>query len=167
MVQPMPYTAFQAMLDPNNPWGKLNYHRGLHLTSLSDGVIDGYLAAGRQISSPLTAGLIFRHGGAIAAVNEDATAVSDRRAPYMAHPIACWETPEETNRQMAWLEDFTSAFSSVRTGGVYLNFEPDTSEENVRAGFGAAKYERLANLKAEWDPENVFNSNYNVAPRSA
>jgi FAD/FMN-containing dehydrogenase len=165
LVQPMPYTVLQALLDANNPPGKLNYHRGLHLSSLSDGVIDGYLANGRQISSPWSAGLIFRHGGAIAAVAEDATAVSDRRAPYMAHPIAAWETAAETNRQLAWVEDFTAAASSARTGGVYLNLEADASEENVRTGYGAAKYERLAALKAEWDPENVFAGNHNVAPR--
>jgi hypothetical protein len=167
LVQPMPYTVLQALLDANNPPGKLNYHRGLHLTSLPDGVIDGYLANGRQISSPLTAGIVFRHGGAIAAVDEDATAVSDRSAAYMAHPIACWESHEETGREMAWVEDFTAAFRPARTGRVYLNFEPDTSEANVRAGYGAGKYERLANLKAEWDPENLFSGNHNIPPREA
>jgi hypothetical protein len=48
---------------------------------------------------------------------------------------------------------------------VYLNFEPGTREADVRAGFGDAKYERLAALKQEWDPENVFRGNHNVAPR--
>ena len=165
LVQPMPYTALQALLDPNNPPGMLNYHRGVHLTSLPDDVIDGYLANGRRIGSPLTGGVIFRHGGAIAAVDEDATAVSDRSAPYMAHPIACWEHPADTNREKAWVEDFTAAFSSARTGGVYLNFEPDTSRANVLAGFGSDKYERLARLKAEWDPENIFSGNHNIAPQ--
>jgi FAD/FMN-containing dehydrogenase len=37
----------------------------------------------------------------------------------------------------------------------------------VRTGFGDAKYERLAALKAEWDPDNLFSVNYNVAPRAA
>jgi hypothetical protein len=164
MVQPMPYTAFQAILDANNPPGMLNYHRGLHLASLPDGVIDHYLAVGRQISSPLTAGLIFHHGGAIAAVDENATAVSDRRAPYMAHPIACWATPEETDAEMEWVRQFSAAVATATTGGTYLNFEPGTTLADVRSGFGEEKYARLVELKDRWDPDNVFRSNHNIPP---
>jgi hypothetical protein len=139
----------------------------MHLTSLPDEVVDGYLASGRRIGSPFTGGVIFRHGGAIAAVGEDATAVSDRAAPYMAHPIAAWESPADTQREKAWVEGFTAAMSPARTGGVYLNFEPDTSRASVLAGFGGEKYERLARLKAEWDPDNLFRGNHNIAPRPA
>ena len=167
LVQPMPYTAFQALLDPNNPPGMLNYHRGMHLRSLPDDVIDRYLENGREIGSPLTGGLIFHHGGAISRVGEDDTAVSDRNAPYMAHPIACWDDPADTDREIAWVHDFTNAVGPARTGGVYLNFEPDTSEENVRAGFSGGKYERLAALKEQWDPENIFSGNHNITPHSA
>ncbi|MGH3314926.1 MAG: FAD-binding oxidoreductase, partial [Nocardioidaceae bacterium] len=49
LVQPMPYTALQAMLDGFAPRGWLNYHRGRHLASLPDGVLDDYLAVGRAI----------------------------------------------------------------------------------------------------------------------
>jgi FAD/FMN-containing dehydrogenase len=166
LVQPMPYTTLQTLLDPNNPPGMLNYHRGMHLTSLPDDVIDGYLENGRQIGSPLTAGVIFHQGGAISRVGEDDTAVSDRSAAYMAHPIACWDDPADTDREVAWVHDFTSAVAAARTGHVYLNFEPETSEEVVRAGFSGGKYERLAALKAQWDPQNVFSGNHNIAPRS-
>jgi FAD/FMN-containing dehydrogenase len=167
LVQPMPYTALQAILDPNNPPGMLNYHRGMHLTSLPDDVIDGYLANGREIGSPLTGGVIFHHGGAISRVDEDGTAVSDRNAPYMAHPIACWDDPADTDREIAWVHEFTDAVAAARTGHVYLNFEPETSEENVRAGFSSGKYERLVALKEQWDPENLFSGNHNIVPRSA
>jgi FAD/FMN-containing dehydrogenase len=166
LVQPMPYTAFQAMLDPFNQPGFLNYHRGMHLTGLPDGVIDAYLANGREIGSPVTQGVIFCHGGAISRVGEDDTAVSDRRSPYMAHPISAWMDDSETQREMAWVEHFTEAFAPARTGGVYLNFEPDTSEANIRAGYGAAKLERLRALKAEWDPDNLFRGNHNITPTS-
>jgi hypothetical protein len=153
------------MLDPFAPKGWLNYHRGQHVGSLPDAVIDDYLDVGRTIGSPMTQGIIFRHGGAVSRVAEDATAASNRAAPYMAHPIACWQDASETDREMDWVERFSAAFSPVLTGGVYLNFEPDTAETNVRAGFGDAKYERLAALKEQWDPENLFRGNHNVAPK--
>jgi FAD/FMN-containing dehydrogenase len=167
LVQPMPYTVLQALLDPSNPPGMLNYHRGMHLTSLPDDAIDRYTRNGREIGSPLTSGVIFHHGGAISRVGEDDTAVSDRSAPYMAHPIACWEDPADTERELAWVRDFTDAVAAVRTGGVYLNFEPETSEDQVRAGFSGGKYERLAALKEQWDPDNLFSGNHNIAPATA
>ncbi|WP_162529640.1 FAD-binding oxidoreductase [Nocardioides caldifontis] len=164
LVQPMPYTAVQALLEGFNPKGFLNYHRGRHLRALPDAVIDDYVAIGREIGSPLTQGVVFRHGGAIAAVPEDATAAGNRSAAYMAHPIACWADPADTDRERRWVDRFTEAFAPAATGGYYLNFEPGTTETDVRAGFGDAKYERLAGLKEEYDPENVFSSNHNVMP---
>ena len=165
LLQPMPYTTFQAMLDGFAPKGWLNYHRGQHVSSLPDGVIDDYLAVGRDIGSPMTQGIIFRNGGAIAEVAEDATAASNRAAPYMAHPIAAWQSPSETDHEMDWVRRFSGAFEPALTGGVYLNFEAGTDESDVRAGYGDTKFERLVALKQEWDPENVFRGNHNLAPR--
>lgn len=167
LVQPMPYTAFQAILDPFAPKGWLNYHRGQHVAALPDPVLDDYLANGRTIGSPMTQGVIFRHGGAVSRVDEDATAAGNRSAPYMAHPIACWQDPSETEREMDWVRGFSAAFEPTLTGGVYLNFEPETREADVLAGFGDAKYQRLAALKEQWDPENVFRGNHNIPPRTA
>ena len=166
LLQPMPYTEFQAILDASNPRGWLNYHRGLHLDSLTDEVLDEYLAVSRTIGSPMTAGVIFRNGGAISDVPEEGTAVSNRAAPYMAHPIACWQDRSNTDREIDWVNRFTSAFAPTATGGVYLNFEPGTREADVRAGYGDAKYERLAALKEQWDPDNLFSGNHNIAPRT-
>jgi FAD/FMN-containing dehydrogenase len=167
LLQPMPYTAFQAMLDGFAPKGWLNYHRGQHVASLPDQVIDDYLEVGRGIGSPMTQGIVFRHGGAVSAVAEDATAASGRNAPYMAHPIAAWHDPSETDYEMDWVRRFSAAFEPVLTGGVYLNFEPETGEAQTRAGFGDAKYERLAALKEQWDPTNMFRANHNIAPAKA
>ncbi|HET8616192.1 MAG TPA: FAD-binding oxidoreductase [Actinomycetales bacterium] len=163
LLQPMPYTAFQAMLDGFAPRGWQNYHRGHYVSGLPDGVIDAYLANGRGIGSPMTQGIVFRLGGAIAEVPEDATAVSNRAAPYMAHPIACWRDDSETQHEMAWVHDFSAAFEPASTGGVYLNFEPGTGQADVRAGYGPVKSQRLAELKQHWDPDNVFRTNHNLA----
>ncbi|WP_344045166.1 FAD-binding oxidoreductase [Nocardioides panacihumi] len=164
LIQPMPYTALQAMLDGFAPRGWLNYHRGLHLQGLSDETLDRFLAVGAEIHSPMTQGILFRHGGAVARVPEDSTAASHRDAAYMAHPIACWATPAETDYEMEWVGRFSDAFAADTTGGVYLNFEPGTSQADVHAGFGPEKYAKLAQLKATWDPGNLFRSNHNIEP---
>ncbi|HET6626016.1 MAG TPA: FAD-binding oxidoreductase [Nocardioidaceae bacterium] len=164
LVQPMPYTALQAMIDGFNPKGMLNYHRGIHLARLSDEVIDEVLEVGSTIHSPLTQGVMFRHGGAIARVPEDATAAGNRAAQYMAHPIAAWDTADKTDYEMDWVRRFSAAVEPDTTGGVYLNFEPGTTLSDVKAGFGDDKYARLVALKDEWDPTNLFRSNHNIAP---
>lgn len=164
LIQPMPYTALQALLDDFAPRGWLNYHRGLHLSGLSDATLDGFLRVGAEIHSPMTQGILFRHGGAVARVPADSASAGHRDAAYMAHPIACWATAEETDYEMGWVKRFTEAFAGDRTGGVYLNFEPGTSTSDVHAGFSAETYARLAQLKATWDPGNLFRSNHNIEP---
>ncbi|MGH3367241.1 MAG: FAD-binding oxidoreductase [Nocardioidaceae bacterium] len=164
LVEPTPYTAFQTILDGFNPKGLLNYHRGIHMRSLPDEVIDSYLAVGKTIGSPTTQGVIFRHGGAVSRVPDDATAAGNRSAPYMGHPIAAWSSPEETDREMDWVDRFSQAMGPATTGGVYLNFEPSTDTMAVKAGYGEEKYRRLVALKDSWDPTNLFRSNHNIAP---
>jgi hypothetical protein len=166
MIQQMPYTAFQAILDPTAPWGLLNYNRGEHLTGLSDGAIDTYVEHASEIArvSPWTQTIIFRHGGAVSRIPEDANAASHRDDAYIAHPIACWEDPADSDRHIAWIRGFSEAMRPYTTGGVYLNFEPDVGEERVRAGYGAEKYAKLVALKDKWDPDNLFRVNQNIKP---
>jgi len=165
-VQPMPYTAFQALLDPSAPWGLHVYSRGEHLAGLTDGVIDVYLEYGTEIAtfSPWSQTIIFRHGGAVARIPDEATAFSHRRTAYMAHPIAAWENPAGTDRHLDWMRRFSAALRPFVTGGVYLNLEADEGADKVRANFSAEKYAKLAALKAKWDPHNLFRLNQNIKP---
>jgi FAD/FMN-containing dehydrogenase len=167
LVQPMPYTAFQALLDPTAPWGLRVYSRALHLQGLSNGAIDTFLEYGAEIAafSPWSQMVIFRHGGAVARVPDEATAFSHRGTAYMAHPIAAWEDPADTDRYLDWVRRFSAAMRPFTTGGVYLNLEADEGEDKVRANFSAPKYAKLAALKAKWDPQNLFRLNQNIKPR--
>lgn len=167
LVQPMPYLAFQALLDPFAPWGWQNYHRGEHLIGLPDAAIDAYIAVGSEMTSPMHQAIMFRTGGAVSRIPDDATAAGNRDAVYMAHPIACWSDPAETDHHIAWARKFSEVLRPYKTGGVYLNFEPDEGEERVRAGYGQEKYARLVALKEEWDPQNIFRVNQNIRPAQA
>jgi hypothetical protein len=144
-----------------------NYHRGIHLTGLVDEAIDSYVDLGAEIalvSSPTTQAILFRHGGAVSQIPDDATAAGHRDAVYMAHPIAAWQDPAQTELHLDWVRRFSEAFAPFTTGGVYLNFEPDEGEERVRAGYGADKYAKLVALKDKWDPGNLFRVNQNIRP---
>ena len=167
MIQPMPYTAFQASLDPFAPRGWLNYTRGEHLTGLQDEAIDTYVEYATEItlvSNPMTQVILFRHGGAVSRIPDEATAAGHRNAAYMVHPITCWQDPAQSERHIEWVGRFSEAMRPFTTGGVYLNFEPEEGEERVRAGYGAEKYAKLVALKDKWDPENLFRVNQNIKP---
>jgi FAD/FMN-containing dehydrogenase len=164
LIDRIPYMAFQAIVDPFSPRGWLNYHRGEHLASFPDEAIDAYVEHGARVASPMSQSIVFRHGGAISRVPEDATASSHRDAPYMWHPIAAWSDPADTEREIAWVRQSSAAIAPFTTGGVYLNFEQDEGEHHVRAGYSPDKYARLVALKDRYDPENLFRINQNIAP---
>ena len=64
-----------------------------------------------------------------------------------------------------WVRDFWDAMRPHATGsGGYINFLVEADDDRVRASYGEAKYQRLARLKAEVDPENVFHFNANIRP---
>jgi FAD/FMN-containing dehydrogenase len=162
LVGPMPYRAFQAMLDPLSPPGFRTYVRGEHLSGLTDGVVETFLRFPTEGLYPLSFLILFQHGGAVSRVPDDATASSGRDAAFMIHPIGAWEDPADDERHISWVRSVSEAMQPHTTGGVYLNFMTDT--DRVSAGYGDAKYQRLVQLKRQYDPDNVFRFNQNIKP---
>jgi len=162
LVGPMPYRAFQAMLDPLSPPGFRTYVRGEHLSGLTDGVIETFLRFPTEGLHPLSFLILFQHGGAVSRVPDDAMASSGRDAAFMIHPIGAWEDPADDERHVSWVRNVSEAMRPYTTGGVYLNFMSDT--DRVSAGFGDAKYQRLVAIKRQYDPDNVFRFNQNISP---
>jgi FAD/FMN-containing dehydrogenase len=166
LIGPMPYTAFQQMLDPGNQPGFRNYWRGEYLTGLSDEAIDAFVEHTREPVTPFNQAVIFRVGQAVKTVADEDTAFSNRDADYLVHPIAMWEDPADDERLIGWVRGVSEAMSPFKTGGVYLNFTGD--RDKAGDAFGDEKYERLVALKDRYDPGNLFQHNQNIRPsRSA
>ncbi|HEY7633656.1 MAG TPA: FAD-binding oxidoreductase [Thermoleophilaceae bacterium] len=164
LIQPMPYTAFQGMLDPSAPPGKRSYWRGEYMRDLSDGAAATFLEHGPALTAagfPLSQMALFRVGQGITAVGEDATAFSHRDAGYIFHPISMWEDQADDDRLIAANRAFCDAMRPHTTGGAYLNFSP---EDRVRDAYGDATHERLVELKDKYDPANFFRLNQNITP---
>jgi FAD/FMN-containing dehydrogenase len=164
-IAPMPYTAFQAALDPLAPWGARSYWRGEYMRELSDPAIDTFLAHGvdlTAIGAPLSQMIIFRIGQGVAAVPDDATAFSHRGARYLFHPISVWTEPADDGRMIPANRAFAAAMRPFSTGASYLNFTPEA--DRVRDAYGDDKYSRLVALKDRYDPENLFRLNQNIKP---
>jgi FAD/FMN-containing dehydrogenase len=165
-IGPMPYTAFQAALDPLAPYrGCRFYARGEYLPELSDDAIDEFLAHAPGLvahSHPLSQMVIFRIGQGVAAVPDEATAFSHRDASYLFHPITAWADPADDERMTAAARAFAAAMRPFGTGASYLNFTHEA--DRVRDAYGDAKYARLVALKDTYDPANLFRLNQNIRP---
>src|SRR5919108_450180 len=160
LIAPMPYTAFQAMLDPSAPRGFRSYWRGEYMRELSDAAIDTFLAHAvdqTALGAPLSQMVIFRVGQGVAAVPDEATAFSRRDVRYLFHPISMWAEPGEDERMIAANRAFAAAMRPFGTGASYLNFTPEP--DRVRDAYGDDKYHRLVALKGRYDPGNLFRLN--------
>ena len=120
--------------------------------------------AGRR-PSPLTDIVIWHHGGAMSRVGETDTAYGGRDVAFLVTAEASWTDPAQNGESIAWAREVWDAIEPYSSGSVYLNF-PGLGEEQdslARAGYGA-NYERLAELKAKYDPQNLFRMNINIPP---
>lgn len=162
--QPMPYTMIQGLLDPANPYGRLNYWRAHNLTDLDDAVMEAYLEAVETCPSAFTAVILLNGGGAAARVGEDDTAISGRNAPFNVHLNGMWEDPATTDENIAWVRAVSKSFGSHIATGISLNFQTEISDDRLTESFGAPKVERLRALKRRYDPENFFRFNQNIKP---
>jgi FAD/FMN-containing dehydrogenase len=162
LVGPMPYAQLQSMLD--DPPGFRQYWSADYHDDFPDAALDLFLDAGARRPSPLTQHLLLPWGGALARVDAATTPLSQRAARWVSHPFSTWEDPADDAANIAWVRDYRRANAPFTTGGVYLNFIGDEGEERIKAAFGAEKYQRLAEIKAEYDPANVFSGNQNIRP---
>lgn len=102
-------------------------------------------------------------GGAMARVPEDATAYAHRQARIMANIAAFYMNPDERSQREAWASAFAADLNQGN-GGAYVNFLGDDSEQAVRAAYPGKTGERLAAIKARYDPTNLFRVNHNIQP---
>lgn len=165
MMQPMPYTTAQQMLDALNPPGNRIYWKSSILRSIDDDVLDTIVSQSHETPSPLSVALIEFYGGAINRVGAQDTAYPLRDATYSLNAIAAWTDPSQDSSNIAWARGMWDAVRPFSADGVYVNFlgVGDQGEERVRAAYGP-NYSRLTTVKAAYDPTNLFRLNHNIKP---
>lgn len=164
LVEPMPYTVVQTLVDPANPPGRHNYWKAENMAELSDEAIDTMVIHAARMTSPFSVAMLEPKGGAISRVGEDETAMGGRDAAHTLYAFSMWEDPTESDTHIAWAREFMGAMEPFTIPGVSLNFSADQSENKVKAFFGPEKYERLVALKDKYDPVNLFRLNQNIKP---
>jgi FAD/FMN-containing dehydrogenase len=162
LVAPMPYVDFQRLID--EPAGLHNYWTADYLDDYPDGAIDVLVRSGLHRPSAQSQQLLLPWGGAVAQIPEFATLLAHRSARWIAHPFAIWPGPAGTERSIGWARALRRDIAGYANGGAFLNFIGNEGPDRVRAAYGEANYGRLAAVKAEWDPGNVFRGNQNIVP---
>ncbi|GAB7107413.1 FAD-binding oxidoreductase [Streptomyces phaeofaciens JCM 4814] len=162
VVGAMPYADVQCMLD--DPPGMRNYWSAEYLTGAPDDYVETFCARGEALPVPTgTLHALFPQGGAIAAGPHEYP-VPYRDAPWGVHPFGLWEDPADDERCIQWVRDVRADAQPWSTGAVYLNFIGDEGADRVVAGLGAENARRMAQVKREYDPDNVFRFNHNIKP---
>ena len=162
-IRPMRYPDVQRLF-AEIPFGLQNYWKGHFLGDMPDEVIEATVASFDAVTSDHSAILIEAPHGAVRRVPDDDTAFGQRQARFNASALAIWEDPSDADRHVAWARSYADKLAPFATGG-YVNYlGDDTSRDELAAAYGRDRYARLAALKAEYDPSNMFRFNQNIAP---
>jgi FAD/FMN-containing dehydrogenase len=164
VIGPAPYAGWQTAFDPLLTPGERNYWKSHDFVELADGLIDVLLHAVRRLPSPQCEIFIGHLGGAINRVPVEATAYPHRNVNFVMNVHTRWSSPSEDTTCIGWARALYDAAAPFATGGVYVNFMPDDETLRVRSGAYGPNYDRLAKVKAKYDPKNLFRMNQNVAP---
>ena len=117
----------------------------------------------RAATSPMAATQLRVLGGAVARVPADATAFAHRERRIIANVAAMYGRPEEASTYMPWVDGLAGALDQGDEGA-YVGFLGDEGEARVRAAYPGPTWDRLAAIKAQYDPTNLFRLNQNVRP---
>ena len=161
VVRAVPYAAIQSMLDGGAPHGRHYYWRSHRLPGLGDGVVDVLMEYLERIPTPFSQINGWAMGGAVSRVDAGATAVGEREGGVDISLPAGWEPGDpDAEGHKAWSRAGWEALRPHSTG-VYANFISDEGAVGLEAAYGA-RLARLSELKAVWDPDNVFRQNANI-----
>jgi FAD/FMN-containing dehydrogenase len=160
---PIPYRALQQAFDWVFPKGGFYYWKTTNLRGLDDDVLDVLVPIGVERSSPATVVGVWQLGGAMARVGPADTAYGRRDAPFLVNLDSAWREPAEAERHIAWTRDAWARLRPFSDGGMYLHYNAIEAEAEIRAAYGD-NYDRLARVKAKFDPDNLFRLNQNIRP---
>jgi len=162
MVRPMPYQELYRLTE-GGPEPTEEVARSFFVDHVDERAGEAIVEHLRASTAPLSVAQLRVLGGAMARVPAEATAFAHRERRLMVAIGAVYERADETPVHEDWVTGFAD---SLRGGndGVYVNFLGDEGEARVREAYPGATWDRLAAIKARYDPTNFFRLNQNIPP---
>jgi FAD/FMN-containing dehydrogenase len=161
---PMPFPAIQSLFDPFFPKGLQWYWKGDFVKNLPDEAIDAHIAQAAEAPSDFSLMHLYPIDGAVRRVPADATAWSTRDATWSMVIAGIDADPKRASALKNWGRAYWKAVHPFNLEGAYVNFMmDDEADGRVQATYGG-NYQRLASVKAKYDPKNLFRVNQNIRP---
>jgi FAD/FMN-containing dehydrogenase len=162
-IQPVPYNLFQSVFDALYPAGLQWYWRADFFTEITDEAIEVHAKFAEQLPSPLSTMHLYPIDGAASRVPEDATAFAYRDGGWAGVIVGVDPDPANADALSGWARQYWEELHPSSAGGAYINFMMDEGQERIRASY-RGNYDRLAQVKGRYDPDNVFHVNQNIRP---
>jgi FAD/FMN-containing dehydrogenase len=161
MIRPIRYPEMYE--GPEGPRPAITAGTNMLVDALAPGAAEAILEQLETSTAQMAAVQLRVLGGAMARVPDGATAFGYRGAKMMVNVGAMYASPEEGPEHTAWASSLATALSAG-TPGAYVGFLGDEGEQGVRRAYPPATLKRLAEVKRQYDPDNLFRLNLNVPP---
>jgi FAD/FMN-containing dehydrogenase len=163
----MPFPTLNSLFDDAVPEGMQNYWKADFITELSDEAIAVHIEHGARTPHVSSSMHLHPINGAAQRVGADETAFGHRDKNFSPVIAGIWDDPGDNDANIKWVKDYYAAIHphSGSEGG-YVNFMSEDDDQRSAANYGV-NYERLAAVKATYDPENLFHVNQNIDPADA
>jgi FAD/FMN-containing dehydrogenase len=160
---PIPFPVLNSLFDAIYPPGLQWYWRADLFNEVSDKAIALHQKYVEQMPTPHSTMHLYPINGAASRVGKKDTAWNYRDANFSMVIVGVDPDPANNERLIQWTKDYWMALHPYSAGGAYLNFIMAEGDERVRAAYGD-NYARLAQIKAAYDPQNLFHINQNIKP---
>jgi FAD binding domain/Berberine and berberine like len=159
----MPVAALNAAFDPLYPAGQQWYWRADFFDRISDGAIDAHVEFAHKLPSPQSTMHLYPVDGAASRVPSDATAWAYRDAKWGQVMVGVDPAASTADALKEWTIAYWEALHPHSMGGAYVNMMMEEGEDRIQATY-RGNYERLAQVKRKYDPQNLFHVNQNIPP---
>jgi FAD/FMN-containing dehydrogenase len=163
MVGPMPYPVVNTLLDGGFPKGARNYWKSAFFTELSDAAVRTMVDAFEAAPSIMSGMVVEHFHGEVTRVDPTATAFPHRQPGYNLALIGEWLDPTDDEVNVRWVRETFAALEPYMAPQAYVNYLGNDEAGRTRNAYGK-NYERLVELKRQYDPDNLFRLNQNIDP---
>jgi len=164
-LQPMPFNVLQSAFDGLYPAGLQWSWRTDFFNKISDAAIDVHVRYGAQLPTGHSTMHLYPIDGAVGRVPAGATAFAYRDGGWAGIIAGVDPDPANADRISQWASDYWQELHPTSAGGAYINFMMNEGQDRIKASY-RGNYERLAQIKHRYDPDNIFHINQNILPAS-
>jgi FAD/FMN-containing dehydrogenase len=160
---PMPFPMLQGLFDSIYPAGLQWYWKADFFRELTDTAIEKHVEHASKMPTWQSTMHLYPVNGKVNRVGEAETAFSYRDAVWSEVIVGVDPDPANRGKITDWARDYYDDLHPFGAGGAYVNFMMEEGEDRIRATY-RGNYDRLAAIKAKYDPENFFRVNQNIRP---